>query len=107
MGEPGLERKVMAGALAHAIRLGKCPRAGMVMGCNLSLDELDTETGALKQGEKHPYEFEVTDELLQEARALINAQAAIYREPKTTVVQVDGAPIPDVLWEAFRKKPGL
>ena len=94
----------MASALAHAIRLGKCPRAGMVMSGNLSLDSFDEETGAITSGEKHHVEFEVTAELLQEARDLINAQQAVFRAPKTTAVSLSGLEIPDALWQYAAKK---
>jgi hypothetical protein len=93
------------GAIAHAIRLGKRPRPGMIMGGNMRLDELNTVTGELKPGaEKTPVEFEVTQELLDEAAAEIDAQRAVFREPKTTVLSLGGVPIPAAVWDAYARQ---
>ncbi len=96
------ERDIYVGALAHAIRLGKRPAAGLVMSGNLSLDELDTATGAVKPGKKTPIEFLVTQELLDAAAAAINAQDVTYREPKTSVLH-KGKPVPPAVWDYARK----
>jgi hypothetical protein len=71
------------------------------MSGNLSIDSFDPETGVISAGEEHHVEFEVTAELLQEARALINSQSAVYREPKLTIAPIGDAPISQSLWGAL------
>lgn len=96
-------RDVAIGALAHAIRLGKRPRPGMVMGGNISIDVIDQETGKLTEGEKRPVEFLVTEGLLAAAVDAINAQDVTYREPKTSVLHYGNA-VPDAVWNVGKKK---
>ena len=99
------ERDIYIGALAHAIRLGKRPRPGVVMAGNLSLDVVNDESGTVDEGKKYPIEFLVTQELLDAAAAAINAQRAIYREPKTTVMSLNGEPVPEAVWN-FASRTG-
>lgn len=98
-----LERDIYIGALAHTIRLGKRPQPGQWMGGNLALDQFDTETGEVTRGKKVAIEFEVTQELLDAAAAAINAQQVTYREPKTSLMSLNGKPVPDAVWN-FAKK---
>ena len=97
-----LARDVQIGALAHAIRLGKRPRPGMVMAGNLSVDEMDDD-GTVKVGKKVPVEFEVTQELLDAAAEAINAQRITYREPKTSVMALNNQAVPEAVWNYAKK----
>jgi len=101
------ERDIQIAMLAHAIRLGKRPRPGQMMGCNISIREMDTETGAVSPGDKMPFDFVVTGELLAAAAAAINAQRVQYREPKTSVMAL-GEPNQEALvelWKWVRRMP--
>ena len=81
------ERDIQIGLLAHAIRVGKCPPSGMIVSCNVSIDSLETDTGQVVEGDKMPYQFQVTDDLLMAAWEAIGSLRAVYREPKTTVMR--------------------
>jgi hypothetical protein len=99
---------VMVGALAHAIRMGKRPPAGVWVRGNLARDEWDDKTGAITHGVKHPFQFEVTAELLTKAEALINSQAATFRgREKQTLVRLDGAAeLPREFLDALSREEG-
>ena len=93
MVEPFNEAELRATAIAHAIRLGKCPPPGLVMGFNIQvrqIEETDLAAGELEKAvdlsEKVPFEFVVTEEDIEAGKRLINEQRATYREPKLTTV---------------------
>jgi len=96
------ERDIYVAALAHAIRLGKRPTAGQWMSGKISLDELNEKTGEAKRGEQVPIEFQVTQELLDAAAAMINAQEALFRA-RTTVIALNHKPVPEAVWDYARK----
>lgn len=90
------EKALRASVIAHAIRLGKCPRPGMIMGCTLSVKQIEEDDFAAARLERataiskpEPWEFRVAQEDIDAGRRLINDQAAVYREPKLTTVRID------------------
>jgi hypothetical protein len=90
-----VERDIRAAAIAHAIRLGKCPKPGMVMGGKFqieSIEKADFEAGNLEkatpESETVEIEFTVTQDDIAAAIAAINAQRAQYRSPKTTTMHM-------------------
>lgn len=104
-----LSEAAIASALAHAIRLGKRPPVGCVMGCNLQFEELDTATGERRNlSDKRPVEFFVTAERIAAAEKLINDQRQeFHRDPLLSLVKVgDPPPLSAKAREAiWRKKP--
>lgn len=72
------EASIRAGAIAHAIKLGKCPPIGAIIGFNVQMQRGDTsmlESGDFSKAEnvsgKVPLQFTVTPEDIALARALI------------------------------------
>jgi len=90
------------GGIAHAIRLGKCPQAGVIMGFSISLDEISEDGTVTAEGPKIPVEFEVTEELIQEACRMI-AGNNIETYDKTSVVSLTAEAVPERLWDAAAK----
>ncbi len=90
------DETIRASGIAHAIRLGKRPAVGMVMGFSLQLEEREAEdiehainAPTLRTvTDKVPYEFVVTEEDIRRAEQLINEQQIRYREPKTSVLKL-------------------
>ena len=87
------EELIRASLIAHAIRLGKCPAVGVVMGATFTLKDISEEdlaAGRIDQARDlsapMDIEFAVTAEDLAAGRKLINEQRARYREPKRTFV---------------------
>lgn len=90
-----LSADIRAGAIAHTIRLGKCPRPGQVMSGKIQLKEIEAEDlaagrleNAKPQSDLVEIEFVVERADIDRAIALINSQRAKYREPKTTEVKL-------------------
>jgi hypothetical protein len=98
-----MERDTYIAALAHAIRLGKRPRPGQSMGGKASLDSIDTTTGEVTKGEPVEIEFIVTQELLNAAAAAINDQRATYREPKTSIMALQGKTVPAEVLQFYKR----
>ena len=82
-----LGAEARAAVIAHAIRLGKCPAAGQIVGGNMRMSVANL--GATEMvTDKHPFEFQVTQDDIDRAIVLINEQRAVYSEPKITMVRL-------------------
>ena len=83
-----LSWETKAGVIAHAIRLGKCPKAGQVIGGNMRMATANLAATEMTSGVFFPFEFVVAQEDIARAIQMINDQQATYSEPKTTVVRL-------------------
>lgn len=95
MNRQDVEQSLRAAAIAHAIRLGKCPRPGQVMSgkCQVrEIEQKDWDAGLVDRAapvsDLVEIEFVVTTDDIQAGIDLINKHRAVYREPRMTTVRL-------------------